>query len=628
MTLIIKQKPEKTWDLEFKLNFTEKGDTFYLSCSENCFSEGNLKFQPEGNECSIDFSVGFGKFSYWILHNQYAKIDENGKIIRARRSIQLKPDGITHSIGNRKFLYQNSNISQLVFIHTEENKVEVSFGTGTIIIRIDRNVPYAGYLADVFFVRGSGNYSINDRGKIEKHYIRTPSVNHEPGTGIIYHIFPDRFYRSGQTVPGLKKFGIRPGRGDFYGGNIRGIIEKLDYIQSLNVEYLYLNPLFKSRSNHRYDVDNYFEIDPLLGNKQDLKLLVNECHRRGIKVILDMVFNHTSVFFPPFQDVLENGKKSRYFNWYLFHRDDYKIFNAHYDQRNGSEPPAYETFMGHGLMPKLNTYNPEVVDFLEKVVAFYVTEYDVDGFRYDVGHSIPESLIENLKVHTASLKKDLIHIGEAWCLSTSLVKENYYDSLTNYHIRKSIIDYVTGKDTVLDFYSHYLEEIVTYSNSIDNMMNILDSHDTVRLLTTLRSDYEKMRLAYLILLMLNGKPTIYYGDEVGLLGNRDPDCRRTFPWERIGSDINNFFIKIADLRKNVPAMRNGLLYVKKAQDHDIIIKMGTESSVALLIQREKNVVDTVKKLPYSDNIIYQGDTFKLLLIPAENLIEFENSLVR
>ena len=277
-------------------------------------------------------------------------------------------------------------------------------------------------------------------------------------------------------------------------------------------------------------------------------------------------------------------------------------------------------------MPKLNTYNTDVIDILKNVVAYYVTEFDVDGFRYDVGHSIPESLIEKLKVHTATLKKDILHIGEAWCLTRSLVKPDYYDSLTNYHIRKSIIDFVNGKETIEGFYSHYLEEIVAYSKSIDKMMNILDSHDTVRILTTLQSDEEKMRIAYLILLMLNGKPTIYYGDEVGLLGNRDPDCRRTFPWERTGSNINKFFISITDLRKRLPEMRSGLLYVKKVYGHDMLVKMGPEHSVALLIQEKNEVKSTIYEVFPSAEILFHGNTFVLFVMRSENLIEFEKSL--
>ncbi len=628
MALTVNRKDGNFWCVGINLTSTCERDTFYLSCSENCFSEGNLKFERRGVERSIEITTGFGKFSYMILKNQYTRIDGNGKEVRNRRSILFDPEGIIHEIGGREFIYQNSGISQLVFIHGKECKSEISFKDGLILIRKDMNVPYGVYFADVYFVKGYGDYSINSEGKVKIYSLSSSASHNSGGTGIIYHIFPDRFYRRGQKLQNLQKFGTRPGRGDFYGGNIKGIIEKLDYIHSLNVEYLYLNPLFKSRSNHRYDVDDYFEVDSLLGSKRDLKALVKECHNRGIKVILDMVFNHTSVFFPPFQDVLENGRKSKYFDWYIFHRDEYKIFNGHYDQKKGSEPPAYETFMGYGLMPKLNTYNAEVIDFLKKVVAYYVTEFDIDGFRYDVGHSIPESLIEKLKVHTAALKKDILHVGEAWCLSRSLVKSDYYDSLTNYHIRKSIIDYVKGKDSIEEFYSHYLEEIVTYSNSIDNMMNILDSHDTVRILTTLQSDEEKMRIAYLILLMLNGKPTIYYGDEVGLLGNRDPDCRRTFPWERIGSEINKFFISITGLRERLPEMRSGLLYVKKVHGHDMLVKMGPEYSVALLIQGKNEVKSNIDEVLPSAEILFQGNTFVLFVMPSENLIEFENSLTR
>ncbi len=615
MSLNINKMSENDWNLEFSFLSRKVSDTFYLSCSENCFSEGNLKFSGTKNKKKLSINLGPGKFRYWTLKNQYITISDTGKIIKRKKSILLPLEEPQHSFRGKNFSYTSSGLSQIVVLHGDSSIFSISLSDGLTLIRHDRNIPYDSFLADIFFLKGSGEYKFTTSTRNEKFSLQTPIHSPESGTGIIYQIFPDRFNRNGPPIGGLTEFGKRPKRDSFYGGNIRGIIDKLDYLKSLKIEYLYLNPLFKSHSNHRYDVDDYFEVDPLLGTKDDLIKLVKLCHEQGIKVILDMVFNHTSVYFEPFADIIKNGDRSRYINWYIFHEKSFKIYNSNYNVKHGGKKPSYETFMGVGHMPKLNHSNDEVASFLGSIVEYYLKEFDVDGFRYDVGHSIPQHLINELKHRACKIKKGTIHLGEAWCLSRSLVGEDYYDSLTNYHIRRSIIDYVKGKDTVETLYSHYVEEIVAYGNSIDQMMNILDSHDTVRILTSLRYDIEKMKLAYLILMLMNGKPTIYYGDEVALPGNGDPDCRRTFPWNDIGSDVNRYFLKICNLRARIPEFREGLFFAIQFDNLDMLIKMGQIRSLILTIGRtnESNILPSVAK-----NVL-TGQNFDLYIIPTSDL---------
>lgn len=626
MSLKLSKIDENHWILDFSLLSRKSSDTLYLSCSENCFSEGNLKLSGSNSKKTISINLGPGKFTYWILKDQYATVSDTGKKVKRKKSIFLPLEGVQNSFNGRNFSYNSSRLSQVVVLHGDSSAFNIILGDGLTLIRKDRNVPYGPFLADVFFLGGAGEYTLSTPTRDEKFFLQDKVHSRESGSGIIYQIFPDRFYRDGPALNTLTDFGKRPKRDSFYGGNLRGIIDKLDYLKSLNIEYLYLNPLYRSHSNHRYDVDDYFEVDPLLGTKEDLKELVRLCHERGIKVILDMVFNHTSVYFEPFADIIRNGDQSSYINWYIFHGRSFKPFDSNYNARRGGRKPPYETFMGVGHMPKLNHSSREVASFLGSVVDYHLKEFDIDGFRYDVGHSIPQELIAGLKHRAAESKPGIIHIGEAWCLSRSLVDEDYYDSLTNYHIRKSITDYVKGKDSVRDLYSHYIEEVVAYGNRMDQMMNILDSHDTPRILTSLGYDREKLKLSYLILMLMNGRPTIYYGDEVSLPGNGDPDCRRTFPWNEIGSDVNEYFIKLGSLRARIPEFSEGLFFVMEYNDIDILVKMGNKQSLILAVSgvNGSDVISDI--LPDTAENILSGNNFDLYTLSTIDLLKLETSL--
>lgn len=620
--LRIKELSLNRWALNFSFRTAKKGDTFYLSCSDNCFSEGNLVFSHDKG-CSLSHETGPGKFSFIIMKNQYNLMDEKGRKTSRKRSIRLPVQGPFHSIEKRKFAYSSGGLTQIVIIYPQGMPFDVEFLPNMHLLRRDIDLSYGEYKAAVFIVEGSGSYTLKRDGIEERFELQNSDDIGSRGSGIIYQIFPDRFNRLAGESGEFRKFGSRPGRADYYGGNLKGILEKLDYLKGLSIEYLYLNPLFSSHSNHRYDVDDYFAIDRMLGSEEDLALLVEKCHSLGIKVILDMVFNHSSVYFAPFQDVLQKGDRSRYIDWYIFHEKKYEVFHSRYDARKGGKKPSYETFMGVGLMPKLNHGNPEVVDFFKNVVQFYLKRFNVDGFRYDVGHSIPKSSISAIRQHTEKMKSGLVHIGEAWCLGSDLVSEDYYDSLTNYHIRKAIISYVNGTQNIMDFYSHYLEEVVAYGQSLDKMMNILDSHDTVRLLTTLHYDIGKFKLAYLILMILNGRPTIYYGDEVALAGNNDPDCRRTFPWENVGSDVNKFFLDITRLRATEECFRQGLLFTKQLDGEDLIIKYGSKNSMILCIYKthEKGRNKQISLFEI-ENILLEEPDFCLFKIDSKSLLEY------
>ncbi len=578
--LVLEENRDGSTSIELRVPWRKVTDTLYLSSSTNCFSEGNLSFKRELNYGIIRINEIPGKFYYRIMRNQYEFIDHRGMRRKRKNSIYIPLRRSMHSNQGRTFSYSSGNLSLLVFLHKKGHVPSVEFSEkvtpfGKIVVSGGADIEYT-----VFAVSGRGQYSL--KAGTENEVYKISSNNHmNLGSGIIYHIFPDRFNVSADQEK--KSHNIASDPRSPMGGNLKGILEKLDYLRSLNIKYLYLNPFFKSHSYHRYDVDDYFTVDPLLGSNKDLKTLIDTFHDEGIGVILDMVFNHTSVYFPPFDDILIHKDRSRFLKWYIFHAHKYEIFSRRYQLDSKGTKPPYETFMGVGMMPKLNHGNPEVVDFVKSVAVFYAKNFNVAGFRYDVGNNIPKSTIEILRKELDTINGNLLHIGEAWCLSGELVGEGYYNSLTNYHIRKCIINYVKGKIDLFQFYSRYLEEIIAYSNYIDNMMNILDSHDTVRILTTLRYNKNLLKISFALLMILNGHPTIYYGDEVGLGGNSDPDCRRPFPWERVGSSLNEFFRNITALRRDYVELRNGILMVSRVHGVDMFHKVNGDNTVSLLI---------------------------------------------
>ncbi len=241
-----------------------------------------------------------------------------------------------------------------------------------------------------------------------------------------YQIFPERFANGN---PAISPEGVRPWDAsiaptmlDFFGGDLQGIIDHLDYLQDLGITGLYLCPIFESPSNHKYDTIDYFEIDPCLGNKADLKELVQQCHKRGIRVILDGVFNHCGADFFAFRDVRQKGKASRYYNWF-YHLPETIQY---------ADPPDYEAFAYVKEMPKLNTGNPEVVEYLCNVGTYWIREADIDGWRLDVANEINHEFWRAFRHAVRAVKEDIFLIGEIWEEAGIWLQGDQFDSTMNY----------------------------------------------------------------------------------------------------------------------------------------------------------------------------------------------------
>lgn len=373
---------------------------------------------------------------------------------------------------------------------------------------------------------------------------------------IFYQIFPDRFADGDRTnnPPNVQPWGAPPTIWDFQGGDLRGIIEKFNYLLDLGVTALYLNPIFQSSSNHRYNINDYYAIDPKLGNLGDFQALINIAHHNGVRVVLDGVFNHCGRGFFAFSDLLENQEKSPYRDW--FHVQRFPV-----DAYSEGDAKDYLGWWGHKSLPKLNLSNTAVRRYILNVARFWI-EQGADGWRLDVPNEIDDDdFWAEFREVVKSVNRDAYIVGEIWNIDPRWVGESHFDGLMNYPLRDYLLQLLHGGVLSVSQYAGKVESLLTIypRENVYAMYLPLGSHDTERLLTILGGDVEKVKLAYLFQFAFPGAPALYYGDEVGLTGGKDPECRGAFPWDRKqwNQELHSWVKALISVRKRYPALRRG-----------------------------------------------------------------------
>ena len=413
---------------------------------------------------------------------------------------------------------------------------------------------------------------------------------------VFYQIFVDRFH-IGKTKKNTdyidKKWGELPEPKGFFGGDIKGITEKLDYLNDLGINAIYLTPIFQSPSNHKYDTIDYETVDEMFGTNSDLKELVENAHQKGIKILLDAVFNHCSYLCKQFQDVLLKGKQSEYYDWFIIHGDRPDLDNMN-----------YECFAACNYMPKWNTNNNEVQNFLLHIAVKWIKEYGIDGWRLDVADEVSHDFWRNFRKAVKNEKPDAMIIGENWHDAFPWLQGDQFDSIMNYSFTKACLDYFAfGKYSAKQFCDRLSEILMRNTDQVNEMMlNLLDSHDTERFLTNVGENKSKLKCALAVMFFFVGMPCIYYGTEIGMIGGYDPDSRRTFDWNE-----NHWDKDLFQTIKELIQLRKEKIKGK--------LRMFTEGEI-FVIEREKiflavnNTKDTLKygKIilePYSYKIIYE-----------------------
>ena len=441
---------------------------------------------------------------------------------------------------------------------------------------------------------------------------------------VMYQIFPDRFNKDGMCIANgkLTPFWIHSDltdvphflpdekgivqNNDFFGGNLKGIAKKLDYIKSLNVGVIYLNPIFKAYSNHRYDTADYKIIDELLGTEEDFKELCDQAHKLGIKIILDGVFSHTgsnSLYFDS-EGVFGNGAvqnaESPYREWF-----DFKNY-----------PDDYTSWWGIKTLPCVDENNESYRNYIirdeDSVIAHWLN-LGADGFRLDVADELPDSFIYELRNRMKAIKPDSLLIGEVWEDASNKcsygVRRRYFtsgelDSVMNYPFKNAIVDYVCGNDNGQKFRNTVMTLVENYPTDVINcVMNIISTHDTVRILTVLGCDYvpqnkadraayrlsdsemhkgiSRLKAAVFLQFILPGMPSIYYGDEIGTQGFEDPFCRSYFDWSKTEnnpsldfyrelSGIKDSYFSLKEGSSAVSVERNGVIKLERSYSDEVL----------------------------------------------------------
>lgn len=369
---------------------------------------------------------------------------------------------------------------------------------------------------------------------------------------VFYQVFPDRFANGDPSndPPGTQPWGSAPTREGFQGGDLQGVIDHLDHIAGLGATALYVNPVFTAGTNHRYDTWDYLEVDPVLGGNAALGRLVEEVHRRGMRIILDGVFNHCGDGFGPFRDVVTRGARSAYRSW--FQVRSWPV---------SRDPVNYMTCGGAPYLPKLDTRHPEVRDHILRVGRHWVERFDIDGWRLDVPFKVPFDLWREFRDVVRRARPDAYLVGEVWRDPVPWVAGDMFDGTTNYRLRDLVLDYVA--DEVLDGEDMGWELgqlLAACGPAAPSMLNLLGSHDTVRILTRLGEDVDRLRIALTLSFTLPGAPMVYYGDEVGLLGGTDPDCRRAMPW-----DPGSWDQRVLDMHRRLIALRHAHVACRRGE---------------------------------------------------------------
>lgn len=363
---------------------------------------------------------------------------------------------------------------------------------------------------------------------------------------IVYNIFPDSFASAKRELSGESKIvevelgsGLQEEVSDLnctykstcksnLGGTIQGIRENLDYIYDLGFTCIYLNPIFVAGESHKYDILDYFHIDPCFGTDEEFRSLVEEIHRRDMRIIIDGVFNHCSWYFFAFDDVVKNGKNSKYKDWF------YELTFPVLRPESEGEMPNYTCFAYEKKMPKLNTSNQEVQEYFARVCEYWLKEFCVDGWRLDVANEVDRNFWRRFRQAAKKANHEAVLIGEVWEDSSSWLKGDAFDSTMNYDFRKhcrefyalSEIDGNRFKERILQMYLRYPTNITI------GQLNLLDSHDVPRFLSLCQGDIRRYQLALVFLLMFPGVPSIFYGDEKAIQGITESEYRSPMPWNK------------------------------------------------------------------------------------------------
>lgn len=544
-----------------------------------------------------------------------------------------------HEPATRRFVNRLDDARVLVKLHTDCDE----FRGGHVVVR-DGTEYRLDELRAVLPAAQAFEYAFKVNACGQEHWVRPDGAEswfkfdprrHEPfqtpawvRDAVFYQIFPDRFCNGDRRndPPGVEPWGTTPQFRNFMGGDLRGVLDKLDYLADLGITALYLTPIFTSGSNHKYDTIDYFSVDPHFGDMALLRRLVKSCHQRGIRVVLDAVFNHCSHQHPYFLDVRKSGERSRYWDW--FHVKKWPIPDRF--TKHGEAKEFYDCWWGFATLPKLNYANQAVEEYFLKVAEYWIREAGIDGWRLDVPNEVAPTFWPKFRRVVKEANPEAYIVGEIWEDASPWLTGDQFDAVMNYRFQKALLgffaeetmDATTLDRTLRQLMLDYPEQATAV------MLNLLGSHDTSRPMTAAKGDVESLKLMATLQFTFEGAPCIYYGDEIGLEGGKDPDCRRCYPWDepdRQNRELLEYYRKLIAVRQANPALRSGTFRTLVADnDRELYVferrVTGNHCIVALNRSEEPHTIPVPAGQRATELLTGKKLTGKRVTIPARRAI--------
>lgn len=507
------------------------------------------------------------------------------------------------------------------FFDYYEAKLESTFSRVCYYFKLVKESEWTYYYADRFTKKLPDLYIDGKVVDGRSEYYQYPFILREEivdvpswfKTAVVYNIFPDSFAsqkclnREQSEIKTLEDGRLCKSR---LGGTINGITENLDYIQDMGFTCLYLNPIFVAGEYHKYDVMDYYHIDPCLGTDEDFRNLVEELHRRGMRIVIDGVFNHCSWKFFAFNDVVEKGTASRYCKW--FYDLEFPVVRP----ETTEELPNYICFAYERKMPKLNTSEMEVQTYFADVGAYWIKEFHVDGWRLDVANEIDRNFWRRFRMAVKEANPEAVLIGEVWENAQSWLRGDAFDSVMNYEFRRVCKEYIATMEADACKTAYQFEQMrLRYpTNIVNGQLNLLDSHDVPRFLSLCQGNVAKWKQACILLMMMPGVPSLFYGDEQAITGVLESEYRSPMNWkDEMG--LVGFLKEVIEIKKeNVileseyrpvwELIQNGVFaFERMSQEKRLVVILNVGDSQKLNIPDD---IDILLQFGYQDGTIEEN----------------------
>jgi cyclomaltodextrinase len=615
--------------VKFETRWPRNTKHLYLVSIFTSYFPGRLEMKKYKDKAKITVRLKEGIYPYLFYNDKFEAYLDLDNPIKEKLTFESKEIDLSVAeigIDNLRNAYEDGGFHPNLIIHDERDPAFISYFLNSTIIRLtsvkgeikeiyveyDQNgdikkfqmqklfnddyrdyyqAVINGYISKYRFLLnvGTSRYYFGLGGLNDTKFIIADPLglkNQEWWLGCIYYlIFPDSFDSVNHAYNFFVNAKEIPRKHIYLGGDLKGILKRLNYLKEQGIEAIYLTPIYKAMSYHRYDVIDHFEIDNYLGELEDFLNLVKNAHSYSIKIILDLVIHHSSPKSPMFLDLIKN-KHSKYRSWYRLRKDPHKLTHdllvnfleflqtGKLNDRLLKEKPFYEAFASSWKMPKFNHNNPEVLDYFKSIVSFWLKK-GIDGFRVDVAHAIPDNFLREIYKEIKNHGNDKIMILE---INYGL---EYYplgkisDSAMNYDLRKLILDFFLYKKiSAYTFSEKIMQQYFSLPIFVANSLyNLLGSHDTARIVTLAKNLREVLFNMYAFLFACYGSPSIYYGDEIGMEGDKDPDCRRAMIWDEIqwNKELLFFIKQLISLRKKLKVLRLGFFKCEAINENTIRI---------------------------------------------------------